>query len=86
MDTILKNILVSGVAVFFIVGIFAFVQLQNSEAKIERAERAAAELGRSDARRSSDSGKPVLLAAAYGWGLAKFPGSIWSYIESASKT
>lgn len=74
MDTVLKNVLISGVAVFFIVGMFAFVQLQNSQAKIEEAEQAAAQLGRDDARETSASGERFLLAAAYGWGPQDIPG------------
>jgi len=74
MDTVLKNILISGVAVFFIVGMFAIVQLHNSQTKIEDAEQAAAELGQIDARESAESGERFLLAAAYGWGPSEIPG------------
>jgi hypothetical protein len=74
MDTVLKNILISGVAVLVIVGMFAFVQLKNSQARIEEAELAVAELGRKDARDSTESGERVLLAAAYGWGPRDIPG------------
>jgi|GEM_PF-3818640 len=74
MDTVLKNILISGVIVFLIVGMFAFVQLQNSQSEIEDAEREAAELGQIDARESADSSERILLAAAYGWGPSEIPG------------
>ena len=74
MDTVLKSVLISGAAVLLVVGIFAFVQLQSSQLKIEDAERAATELGQTYARKSVESGRRVLLAAAYGWGPSEIPG------------
>lgn len=74
MDTVLKNILICGAAVLFILGFFAVVQLQSSHAAIERAEDDARALGRIEAEKAADSGNQYLLAAAYGWGPNQIPG------------
>lgn len=42
MDTVLKNILISGAAVLFVLGFFAVARLQPSRSSVENAEDSAA--------------------------------------------
>ena len=74
MESVVRNVLLSGVIVFFVVGIFAAIQIQNSQARIEEAEIAAAMLGQVNARESAAVGEIYLLRAASGWGPSETPG------------
>ncbi|MEM7431985.1 MAG: hypothetical protein AAF351_08595 [Pseudomonadota bacterium] len=74
MDTVLKNVLISGVVILILFLAATFLWMADNQSRLDQARQTVAELGRADAQRAFNQGNHELLAAAYGWGPSEIPG------------